>query len=222
MVDTQRFNIGPATVQVVSRVAHELARQNGRVAVLQVIPFVPFDVDTIARILESLDELPATSRIQGDDGIDYYTFSDPNPPLNIEEGEHLKDQPGLLKNLRTFSDDPEWVRRTRAQHTLLAFVASSPRPRFTCELLASRCKVPGSKVQSALNDFVSQKYVHMVEDDADEVFYVFPKIVYPPVRLEANLKQLAPADESGRVSKHWWLAAIVAALVLVIVLLELL
>lgn len=221
MVDTQRFNIGPATVQVVSRVAHELARRNGRVAVLQVLPFVPVDVDTVARILESLDELPSTSRIQDVDGIDYYTFSDPMPPVNLEDGEHLKDQTGFVRNLRSFSDDAEWVRRTRAQHSLLSFVASSPRPHFTCELLASRCKVPGSKVQSALNDFVSQKHVHMNENDADEVLYVFPKIIYPPNRLESNLKVLAPAEETGRVSKHWWLAAIAATAVLVIVLLEL-
>lgn len=221
MVDTQRFNIGPATVQLISRVAHELARRHGRVTVLQVVPWVPFDVDSVARVLESLDELPTTHRVEGEDGIDYWTFTDGFPTTQLESGEHLKAFPGYERNLRSFSDDADWVKRTRVQHTMLSMVAGSPRPYFSCDFVASRCKFPGSKVQSSLNDFAAQKYIHMKQDQGEEALYIFPKISYPASQLDKNLKAIAPAEETGRVRRHWWLVAVLAAVVVAIVLMEL-
>jgi len=204
----------------VSRVAHELARRHGKVAVLQVVPYVPLDVDCVARILESLDELPSTVSIQGDDGIKYYTFKDKMPETRIEAAAHLEESTSFGRNVKNLCDDPHWSRRARAQHTLLALVAGSSRSRFSCDFLASRTKLPLSKIQSALNDFVAQNYVQMQMGDGDEAAYVFPKIEYPSLLLDANLGLLAPASESGRVRKLWWLLALAATIVLIFVVME--
>lgn len=220
MVDTQRFNIGPAAVQTVSRVAHELARRHGKAAVLQVVPYVPLDVDCVARILESLDDLPTTVSVQGDDGIKYYTFKDQMPETRIESAEHLVETTPFGRNVKSLCDDPMWSRRARAQHALLSLVAGSSRANFSCDFLASRTKLPLSKIQSALNDFVAQNYVQMETGDGDEAVYIFPEIEYPPALLEANLIALAPAEESGRIRKLWWLLALAATIVLVFVVME--
>ncbi len=220
MVDTQRFNIGAAAVQAVSRVAHEVARRNGRAAVLQVVPYVPLDVDCVARILESLDDLPTTTSIQGDDGIKYYKFSDAMPELRIESAEHLTETTSFGRNVKSLCEDMQWSRRARAQHTLLALVAGSSRSKFTSDFLASRTKLPMSKIQSALNDFVAQNYVHMEAGDADEPMYVFPQIEYPTTLLESNLAALAPPEESGSGRKIWWLLAAAATVVLIFVVME--
>ncbi|MEZ4460750.1 MAG: hypothetical protein R3E66_13680 [bacterium] len=220
MVDTQRFNIGPAAVRITSVVAHELARRHGKVAVLQVVPYVPLDVDSVARILESLDDLSSTHRIQGEDGIDYYTFDDTTGAVDLEAGAHLQEQPNFARNVSSLCDDADWSRKARAQHVLLQLIATSTRKTFSCDFLASRSKLPTSKIQSALNDFVAQKYAHMVVDE-DEALYIFPDLSYPPDLLARNLQALAPSEESGRTNRFWWFVAIAAAVVLIIVLLEL-
>ena len=220
MVDTQRFNIGPAAVRITSIVAHELARRHGKVAVLQVVPYVPLDVDSVARILESLDDLNSTHRIQGEDGIDYYMFDDVTGPVDLEANEHLEGQPNFARNVNSLCDDVDWSRKARAQHTLLQLIASSSRKKFSCDFLASRSKLPTSKIQSALNDFVAQKYAHMIEGE-DEALYIFPDVSYSPELLARNLQALAPSEESGRTNRFWWFVAFAAAVVLVIVLLEL-
>lgn len=207
---------------MVSMIAHELARRYGRVSVLQVVPYVPLDVDSVARILESLDELASTHRIQGEDGIDYYTFDDQMPAVDLERGEHLKDNTALTRNVHSLCEDPHWSSRARAQHLLLKLVAESPREAFTADFLASRSRLTGSKIQSALNDFVAQKYVHMLEQEDAEALYIFPKITYPQTLVESNLAALAPVEESRRINKLWWLVAIVSTIVLIFVVLELL
>ncbi len=218
MVDTQRFRLGPHCVAFVSDVTATLAaRGEGELSALLVATYVPLDVESVARILDSLEAEGTVRRVQKDDGVCYYETDgfEPNRTWDIDAGEHLDDCPGFRRNLDTLRQDSDWLRKTREQHEVLRIAAGTKKSTLELGHFTSRSEIPSAKIQSLLNDFAAEGYIHVdYEDDATAIKYKFPAMSYPKSRYERHMAILDELAERPEKSQRYWVAVVLVAAVI--------
>ncbi|RAL24968.1 hypothetical protein DL240_01795 [Lujinxingia litoralis] len=223
MADSQRLRSVPEGIQLISEVAAELARRGDiPVTVLGVTTFFPMDVDSIARVLEGLEELDGVDRVQLGK-LAAYEIETPERflpgPLDIEEQAHLEQAAGFMKAVASLKQDAEWVKKVREQHEILRIASGAREPRVELGYLTSRTEMPSAKVQSLLNDFGAEGYIDVtVDEEADALYYTFPRLDYSRRRFQRNmalLESLEPAP-SGRISL-WIFVALFATILLIVI-----
>lgn len=227
MVDTQRFQLGPYAVQLVSEVMATLAHHgDGITHAFAVASYLPLDVDSVARILDSLEEDDDVRRVQREDGLCYYERAEGPRRISLEDlqaGRHLDDCPGFNRNLGALRQDEDWLRKVREQHELLGIAAAARHRTVELGYMTSRSELTSAKIQSILNDFAAEGYleVHYVEDD-DRLEYTFPPFDYPADRRTRNLailETIEPRPTQTPTQRYWLLIVIAAAVLLLIVIL---
>lgn len=228
MVDTNRFRLGPECVRLVSEVAAVLARRSdsNMTHVLQVATYFPLDVQSVARILESLedDEGGGVRRIQRD-SLSYFEFDDPDVyslrELDLEGGEHLADTPGLMRTINALKTDEDWERKLNDQHQVLEVAAGAKSRTVELAYFTSRLDLPSAKIQSILNDFGAEGHIELhYDEDTDTLSYTFPEFAYPHERFERNMSVQEQAEPKASTSPIWAIIALatlglVAAIVLI-------
>lgn len=224
MVDTQRFRIGPHAVAFVADVTASLAaRGEGDVSALLLATYVPLDVESVARILDSLEEEGNVHRVQKDDGVCYYEIDEleERRTWDIDAGEHLDDCPGFMRNLDTLRQDEDWLRKTREQHEVLKIASNTKKSTLELGHFTRRSELPSAKIQSILNDFAAEGYIHVdYEDDATAIKFVFPALSYPGSRYERHMTILDElAARPGKSQRYWVAVVMVAAVILAFVIL---
>ena len=225
MVDTERFHINPDCARFVFEVAASLARRGGdnTTQVLEVATYLPLDVDSVGRAMESLDEDDGVERIQNGE-ISYYRFDDPDQyslrEFDLDAGEHLADmESGLSRTMNALKSEEDWAKKMREQHEILHIAAGARSERIELSYFTSRCDIPSARVQSILNDFGAEGYVEIdYDEDTDTLSYTFPSLEYPAARFERNaglVEQAEPAESSSPV----WLVLLVSTIILLVVVL---
>ncbi len=229
MVDTNRFKLGPECVRLVSEVAAILARRNDEhvTHVLRVATYMPLDVQSVARILESLEDGDGgVHRIQRD-SLSYFEFADPDVyslrELDLEAGEHLEDTPGLMRTINALKTDEDWERKMREQHQVLRVAAGAKSHTIELAYFTSRLDLPSAKIQSILNDFGAEGHIQLhYDEDTDTLSYTFPPLDYPEERFKRNVSVQAEAEPNATTSPIWAIIALATlGLVVVIVLIKL-
>lgn len=225
MVDTQRFQIGPGLIQVVDQVATRVAaRADGTISPMEVATYVPLDVDTVGRILESLEEEYALERIDRE-GMCLFRFNDESElreataePVDIERGEHLEDNPLFESNLAGLKSEEGWTRKVREQHELLRIAARSSGRTVELSHFTSRTDIPSSKIQSILNDFGAERYVESdVDEEADTLSYTFPAFDYSEERMERNLGILEELNGQEGTYRIWYVLGATTLVLVVLI-----
>lgn len=224
MVDTQRFRIGPHCVAFVADVTATLAAQGqGEVSALLVATYIPLDVESVARILDSLEEEESVHRVQKGNGVCFYEVDElePRRKWDLDAGEHLEDCPGFMRNLDALRQDADWLRKTREQHEVLRIAANTKKSTLELGHFTRRSELPSAKIQSILNDFAAEGYVHVdYEDEATAIKYTFPAFAYPNDRYERHMTILDELASRPAKSQRYWVAVVlVAALILAFVIL---
>lgn len=222
MADSQRLKSVPEGIQLVSEVAAYLARRHeGRTHVLEITTYFPIDVDSIARILEGLEEIDGVNRLQTQ-GICFYEIEKPDlfslREIDIEKQEHLNEVPSFTRALSNLKKNEDWVKKVREQHEILQIAASAKSPSVELAYLTSRTEIPSAKIQSILNDFGAESYIRIeVDEDTDTLVYTFPTMVYPRARLQHNLQILeeVQAQPPGRISL--WIFVTISAIILLFI-----
>jgi hypothetical protein len=224
MVDTQRFRIGPHAVAFVSDVTATLAgRGDGEFSALVVATYVPLDVESVARILDSLEAEGDVHRVQREDGVCYYDAESlqARRVWDLDSGDHLDDCQGFTRNLDTLRQDADWLKKTREQHEVLRIAANSKKSTLELGYFTSRCELPSAKIQSILNDIAAEGYIHVdYEDDSGAIRYTFPPLVYPKSRYARHMEILDElAARPGRSQRYWVAVVMAAAVILALVIL---
>lgn len=230
MVDTQRFKLGAVCVQLVSEVAATLARRDPEhlVHVLQLATYLPLDVQSVTRILESLEdsEEPGVERVQHD-SLSWLKFDAPEHfirhDLDLDAGEHLAEEYGLMRTINALKSDPDWERKMREEHQLLKIAAAAKHRTVELAYLTRRMELPSAKIQSILNDFHAEGHIGMsYDDDTSTLSYTFPKFDYPPARFERNMSMQAQAEPDKPANSRWAVVGLaMLGLVLIILLIRL-
>lgn len=221
MVDTERFQLGPELVQRVTVVAAQLAvERDGLINPLQVVPYMPVDVESVCRALESVEDDLDLERVERD-GISYFEFEDPevrvDQTFDLEAGEHLEELEQLEDNLAKLNLDDDWSRKVREQHGVLRVVAKTERRTFETASIVEASEVPSSRVQSLLNDFSAEGYAtHDLGDDDGTVDYTFPALDYPDARFRANMSILDKLQRSEPSKPVWGLLAGMTLVLLIV------
>lgn len=219
MVDTQRFNLGPGAVGVVSTVARELARRNGRTSVLEVTSYLPLDVDSVARIMDSLEDDDDTTRHQADDGICYFEFeaTENAGAVDIDSAEFITRSAAFTKNLASLRNDQDWTRKVREHHELIYRASRSRSSTNELTFFTSRCEISRARIQSIFNDFASQGHASVEIEDDDEVSYGIPDFEYPEDRYRRNIGVVEELETRTSFQTAWIAIAIGAAILLAII-----
>jgi hypothetical protein len=225
MVDTERFHINPDCARFVSEVTASLARRGGNhtTQVLEVTTYLPLDVDSVGRALESLEDDPGVERIQEGE-ISYYRFDDPDQyslrEFDLDAGEHLSDiDPGLVRTMNALKSEEDWGKKAREQHEILHIAAGARSQTVELSYFTSRCDIPSARVQSILNDFGAEGYVEIdYDEDTDTLSYTFPQLQYPAERFERNtglIERAEPKESNSPV----WLVLLVSTIILLVAIL---
>jgi len=222
MVDTERFRLGPELVERVTALAACAAvAGDGAVSPLQIATYMPIDVESICRILESVQADYDLERLERN-GIRYFRFADPEAhaptELGIEEGDHLRNLDAVENNYAALKSDEGWSRRVREQHTLLRLASRAGAGLLELEYFLDRSDMSDSRLQSLLNDFGAEGYVdHAFDRCEDEsIEFRFPPLDYPEERFERNMRLLEQLGSSGDSPRVW--AYIGASVVVLLVL----
>lgn len=221
MVDTERFHLGPELVHRVTTLAARIAiDRDRRVSPLQVVAYLPIDVESVGRILESVADDPGLHR--GDaEGICYFEFDEPTErvsrDLDIANGEHLEDRESLEENLASLKSDGDWSRKVREQHELLRVAARADRRSLELSYFLDHSDVPSARVQSILNDFGAEGYVHHEFGEEETLEYLFPELDYTDARFETNIEILDELEESEPSRPIWGLLGAFALVLLIVV-----
>ena len=224
MVDTQRFQLTPDCVRLVAEVAAMLARRREEdvTHVLEVATYFPLDVQSVARILESLeDDEGGVRRIQRE-ALSYFEFDDPDlyslRELDVDDGEHLEESQGLTRTINALKTDGNWGRKTREEHEILRVAAGAKSRTVELAYFTSRLEMPSAKIQSILNDFGAEGHIQLhYDEDTDTLSYTFPELDYPEKRFERNMAFEEATEPKESTSPIWAIIAL-AALALVAVL----
>ncbi len=227
MVDTNRFRIGPNCVRLVSEVAAMLARRSGDniTHVLYVTTYLPLDVQSVARILESVEEQEGggVRRIQRD-GLSFFEFEDPDlyslREFDLDKGEHLEELHALMRTINALKTDEEWERKTREQHEILKVAAGAKRQTIELSYFNSRLEMPSAKVQSLLNDFGAEGHIELhYDEDTETLSYTFPELDYPQKRFERNMSIQERGEPSASTRPIWAIIALATLGLLTVILL---
>lgn len=227
MVDTNRFKLGPDCVRLVSEVAASLARRDDEhvTHVLEVVTYLPLDVQSVARIVESLeeDEGGGVHRVQRD-SLSYVEFNDPDVyslrELDLDKGEHLEDVQGLMRTINALKTDEEWERKVHEEHQVLRVAAGAKSHTVELAYFTSRLDLPSAKIQSILNDFGAEGHIQLhYDEDTDTLSYTFPALDYPEERFERNMSVQAEVEPKTSTSPIWAIIALATLGLLVAILL---
>lgn len=212
---------------MVSEVAASLARRRDDdvTHVLEVATFMPLDVQSVARILESLEdqEGAVVRRIQLD-SLAFFEFSDPDVyslrELDLDAGDHLHDAAGLMRTINALKTDEEWERKTRDQHLILEAAANAKSTTIELAYFTSRLDLPSAKVQSILNDFGAEGHIELhYDEDTDTLSYTFPGLDYPEQRYERNIAAIESVTPSASGRPIWGIIALATLGLLLVILL---
>lgn len=230
MVDTNRFKLGPGCVRLVSEVAAILARrsEDNVTHVLEVTTYVPLDVQSVARILESVEESEGggVRRIQRGT-LPYFEFEDPDVyslrELDLDRGEHFEDVQGLMRTINALKTDQDWERKALDQHQVLRVAAGAKSPTVELSYFTSRLDLPSAKIQSILNDFGAEGHIELhYDEDTDTLSYTFPEFDYPDERFARNMSLQAEAEPKASNNPIWAIITLATlGLLVVIVLIKL-
>lgn len=219
MVDTQRFNLGQGCVQTVSAVAREIARRHaGKVYAVEVATYLPMDLESIARILDSLVELDEAAHDTDDEGVSVFTFDDIEDvqPLDIGAEDFLSRSAAFERNLATLRNNADWTRKVRENHELL-YIASHQRSHgMLLSEITDKTRISNARTQSILNDMASQSHI-AVDLDGDEPRYIFPNFDYPKERFDRVFGKVAELETRQSFRGSWIAFAIGAFLLLALV-----
>lgn len=227
MVDTNRFKLGPECVRLVSEVAAILARrsEDNVTHVLEVTTYLPLDVQSVARILESVEESEGggVQRIQRGT-LPYFEFEDPDVyslrELDLDRGEHLEEIQGLMRTINALKTDEEWERKALDQHQVLRVAAGAKSSTVELSYFTSRLDLPSAKIQSILNDFGAEGHIELhYDEDTDTLSYTFPEFDYPEERYERNMSLQAEGEPKETTSPIWAIIALATLGLLVVILL---
>lgn len=220
MTDSQRLRTVPEGIRLVSEIAGELASRHelGRTSVLAVATYLPMDVDSVARVFEGLEEIAGVERVQeGErtvyelDGVERFAPRG----VGIDDPTYLEEARMFLRAVGSLKQDREWVRKVREQHELLQIAAGAKKQVLELSYITSRSDMPRARVQSLLNDFDAEGYVESeVDEEADQIFYIFPRLEYGKERFERNMALLEEAEPPARSRVSLWVVLAVCAVVL--------
>lgn len=219
MADSQRLRSVPEGIHLVSEIAAIVARQhNGSTHVLEVASYFPVDVDSVGRILESLEGLEGVHRVQKDS---MYLYEIEHPEiftrrtLDLEKTEHLEDAPAFMRAVANLKQDTDWLKKVREQHELLQIAASAKSHTVELSYFISRSDIPSAKIQSILNDFSAEGYISILFDENNNTInYTFPPFSYPKRRLQQNLALLDQTEPQKTGRPMLWLYLVAAAIIL--------
>jgi hypothetical protein len=218
MVDTQRFQLGPGPVDAVADVVLELAsRHDGETNALQVATYLPLDIESVSRILDSLAEDYDLERVEHNGlSVTRINLPDERTPVDIDAGEHLEDATQLMDNLTELKAEQDWDRKVRDQHAMLQLAGDADNPTIDLSHFTGRADIPSAKIQSILNDFGAEGYVECrFDEESDTLSYRFPPLSYPRARMERNLAILDDLDDSGFSRRRIQVGVAVAFLLLI-------
>jgi len=202
MTDTLKLQSAPQCISGVAEVAAMLAGRDDAhtTHALEVTSYFPLDVETVSRILESLEDRADVDMLQ-EQGLRLLHFEDPTAyyvrEVDYEVGDHLKDNDSLLKNLAELRSDARWMRKVEDQHELLRIASGAKHSTLELSYFTARSSMPSAKIQSVLNDMGAGGQIS-VDVDEDALHYTFPSFAYPKKRLKQNmelLKELEPPEE---------------------------
>jgi hypothetical protein len=218
MVDTQRIQNAPQCISGLARIAAQLAAQSADhcVNVLQVATYVPLDVETVGRMLESLREREDVS-VCDKEGFEHIHFDDPESffsgPSALTSQDHLLNNVSLLKHLARLREDATWVRQVQLQHALLKAVSKTRKTRLSPDFFQDALEFPAPLIKSTLGDLCANAHSHMELDAHDRMVYTFPPLTYPKDRYDQNMELLSnlPKPYSSNLMV-WGVLALVVAL----------
>ncbi len=219
MIDSQRLRTVPEGINLISQVAALLSRQrNGTTHVLEVASYFPVDVDSVGRILESLEAVEGVQRVQKD-SIYLYEIAHPevfaSNDFDLDKAEHLENSPAFMRAIANLKKDDDWLKKVREQHELLHIAACAKNYTIELSYFISRSDIPSAKIQSILNDFSAEGYISILFDENnDTINYTFPQFSYPKRRLQHNLSLLERPETKSAGRSALWLYLIVAAIIL--------
>jgi hypothetical protein len=111
------------------------------------------------------------------------------------------------------------MRKVREQHELLRVVANARFQRVELSYFTSRTDIPSARIQSTLNDLGASGHIFIdIDEEAGEVYYVFPSFSYPKARYTKNmslLEELTPREPEQNTS--WLLIALAIAVFVILV-----
>lgn len=225
MVDTERFHINPDCARFVTEVAASLARRGGEnmTDALEVTTYLPLDVDSVGRILDSIEDESGVERVQRGE-IAYYRFEDPDlyslRELDLDAGEHLEDMDaGLWRTMNALKSGEDWSRKVLEQHQIIHIAAGARDRTVELSYFTSRSEISSAKVQSVLNNFGAEGFVEIdYDEDSDTLSYTFPELNYPTERYDRN-KSLVERAEPSQSNSPVWLVLLVSTILLLAVVL---
>jgi len=227
MVDTERFQLGPELIHHVTTLAACVAvERGGPVSPLQVATYLPVDAESVARVLESVQDDYEIDRIEKD-GICFFQFADPEShapdDLDLDAGDHLEYVGALENNLASLKSGNGWSRKVREQHEVLRLAGAAEERQLDLSYFFDRSDVSGARTQSILNDFGAEGYVaHAFDEDEDEALhYTFPALDYPEERFETNMELLEELGESESSRRVWgWIGGVALVLLVALIVLR--
>lgn len=232
MVNTLKIQAATRCLAGLAEVAAVCARSNPDhfTHALEIVSYFPLDVETVSRMLERMEDRDGMMFLQRGQ-MTYLWIDDPESyhvdHEDLESGEHLADNASLHRHLHALRADAEWRRKTREQHELLCHAAAAKSRTLDLSYFTRRMNVPGSRIQSMLNDLGACGHIHIeIDDDADDVRYTFPAFSYPRERLARHLELLKPTQQAEAGTPNMerspaWIALLLLVSALVIVLLVL-
>lgn len=230
MVDTHRFNLGPVCVELVTEVAAELAQQHPDhlIHILQLTTYLPLDVQSVTRIVESLeeDEDMGIEREQKD-SLSWVRIPQPeryiHRALGLESGAEFGAASGLHRTIAQLKSGPDWERKMREEHQVLRVAANAKNRTIELAYLTRRLDLPSAKIQSILNDFQAEGHIALrYDEDTDTLWYTFPQLDYPKALYERNMSIQAEAEPREVSTTKWAILGVaVFGLVLIALLVKL-
>lgn len=217
MVDTQRFHLGPHAVQAVGAIATAIG--SGRATnALEIATYVPLDVESIARILDSLEDEEILVAEQIEDGFKQIELVDATEyqaqAKLVHSNQHL-DDPNFVRNLVALRADADWCRKVRDQHRVLRAIATVGS-HTNLDRLSEAADVPPSRVRTVLGDLEAEGYAKTSTED-HQLLVEMPELEYPPDRFSRNEQLLSHVEtRAAPIHRFWWVVLGVAAVLLIL------
>ncbi len=218
MVSTERFQLGLHAVQAVGGIATAMGRNRDTHA-LELATHIPLDIESISRILDALDAEGVVEITSHEGEFKRFTVvKDDYESVSqlVRSGDHLRN-PGLVRNLMALRSDPEWVRKTRDQHSIIRAITSLG-PKTNLENLVGACGVSGARVRAVLGDFETEGYaVTVYLEDEDTLKVELPPTTYPKDRFARNMEMLtAEIEKKPEVQPIWRILAGIAGILVIL------
>ncbi len=225
MVDTQQLQLASPITRAVAAVAGRLAEHSALVSPLQVATYLPLDVDSVSRILDTLKNEYDFERVERD-GICYFHIEAPEPLLekggsiDLEMAFDLWEIEGLKEQLDELKADDDWACKVREQHDLLVVAAQADERHVELSYVLKRSDLTSAKIQSIFNDFEVEGYVeYCFENDDEALEYRLPDFKYTDDRHRRNLSRLEALDGTRKRYRLWLVVGLCAVVLLACIIL---